>query len=92
MLVNCNTVVSKVLLRHTVFWKGTEHNIDGDGWRWKEAGIGTGGDGSQGVLEWVEMDVMGAGNGGDGTEIPSVCRPLVACNQLVQTDGCLTVS
>jgi len=53
---------------------------------------GMGGDGSQGVLEWVEMDVKGAGNGGDGTEIPSVCRPLVACNQLVQTDGCMTVS
>ena len=39
MLVNCGTVVSKVLLRHTVYGEGTEHNIDGGGWRWNDAGI-----------------------------------------------------
>ena len=39
MLVNCGTVVSKVLLRHTVYGEGTEHNIDGDGWGQNDAGI-----------------------------------------------------
>lgn len=39
MLVNCGTVVSKVLLQHTVYGEGTEHNIDGVGWGRKDAGI-----------------------------------------------------
>ena len=46
--------------------------MDGEG---KKLVRGTGGDGSQRVRERLGMDVKDAGTGGDGTEIPSPCRP-----------------
>jgi len=50
-----SSVVSKVLLRHTVYGAGTEHNIDGNG-----------GDGKKLVWGRVGMGVKGAGTGGVG--------------------------
>jgi len=41
--------------------------------------MGMGSDGSRSVWEWVGMDRCG--NGRDGTEIPSPCRPLVQTEQ-----------
>lgn len=75
VLVNwsCVHVVSKVLLHGAV----TEHNIDGDGWRYKETGVGMGGDGSQSVWEHVGMNIKDMGTGWDGTEKRSLCRPLL---------------
>jgi len=69
--------VLPVKFQATVYRAVSEHNIDGDGWRRKESGTGTGGDGSQRVREWVGLDVKDAGTVRDGTEIPSPCMPLV---------------
>jgi len=77
MLINCSTVVNKVLLRLTVYWAGTELSIDGDWWGWKETSMenrwgwitectGAGGDGCKGCR-----------NRRDESEILSLCRPLV---------------
>ena len=53
-------VKCKILAHRAV----TEH-IDEDRW-----------DGKKLVRGRMGMDVKGAGTGGDGTEIPSLCRPL----------------
>jgi len=48
-----------------------------EGWVGTETGMGTGGDGSQCIREWVGMGGKGASSGGNLTKIPSVFRPLV---------------
>ena len=50
----------------------------GDGWRRKQICAGTGGDGSRYLRERVGMDSNYTGTVGDGTEILSLCRPLVS--------------
>ena len=48
-----------------------------EGWVGTETGMGTGGDGSQCIREWVGMVGKGASSGGNLTKISSVFRPLV---------------